>query len=43
MPVGGLEIDHKLELGWSLHWQVGRFLALEDTIDVATYSWPVVP
>ena len=25
-----LEIDHQLELGWCLHRQVGRFLALED-------------
>ena len=33
--LGGLEIDRKLVLGRRLHRQVGRLLALEDTIDVA--------
>src|SRR5262249_42925408 len=31
----GLEINHELVLGRRLHRQVGRFLALEDAIDVA--------
>jgi hypothetical protein len=26
--------DHKLVLGWRLHWQVGWLLTFEDTIDV---------
>src|SRR5262249_60302252 len=29
-----LEVDHKLVLGWFLHWQVGRLLALENAVDV---------
>src|SRR5262249_28082654 len=33
--LGGLEVDHKLVLRGRLHRQVGRFLALEDAIDVA--------
>jgi hypothetical protein len=33
--LGGLEVDHKLVLGRCLHRQVGRFLALEDAIDVS--------
>jgi hypothetical protein len=33
--LGGLEVDHELILGWCLYRQVGRFLALEDAIDVA--------
>jgi hypothetical protein len=32
--LGRLEIDHQLVLRRRLHWQVGRFLALEDAIDV---------
>ena len=32
----GLEVDHQLVLGRSLHRQVGRLLALEDAIDVAS-------
>ena len=32
----GLEVDHKLVLGRRLHWQIGRLLALEDAIDVAS-------
>src|SRR5262249_47811550 len=31
----GLEVNYKLVLGRRLHWKVGRFLALEDAIDVA--------
>ena len=30
-----LEIDDQLELGWILDWQVSRFRAVEDAIDVA--------
>src|SRR5262249_41735708 len=30
-----LEVDHQLELGRRLHWQIRSFLALEDAIDVA--------
>ena len=30
----GLEIDHQLELGRRLNWQLGRFLALEDAIGI---------
>ena len=30
-----LEIDHQLVFGWALHRKIGRFLALEDAIDVA--------
>ena len=33
--LGGLEVDDQLVLGWRLHRQVGRLLALEDAIDVA--------
>src|SRR5262249_38541739 len=28
------EIDYHLVLSWCLHWQVGRFLALENAIDI---------
>src|SRR5262249_52045839 len=28
--LGGLQIDHQLELGRLDHWQIGRFLAFED-------------
>src|ERR1700756_4580300 len=31
-----LQIDHQLVLGWDLHWQVGRLLAFEDAIDIAS-------
>ena len=31
---GGFKIDRHLVLGWRLHRQVGRFLALEDAIHV---------
>src|SRR5213080_3051784 len=34
--LGGLEIDDQLILGRRLYRQVGRLLALEDTIDVAS-------
>jgi hypothetical protein len=33
--LGGLEIDHQLVLGRSLHRQFGRLLALQDAIDIA--------
>src|ERR1700722_2106002 len=33
--LGGLEVDHELELIWSLYRKVARLLALEDAIDVA--------
>src|SRR5262249_25105451 len=32
--LGGLEIDHKLELGRSLDGQLARLFTLEDTIDI---------
>jgi hypothetical protein len=32
----GLEVDQQLELGQRLHRKVGRLLALEDAIDVAS-------
>src|SRR5262245_23734553 len=32
--LGGLQIDHQLELGWRLHRKVGRLLAPEDAVDV---------
>ena len=40
--LGGLEIDHQLVLGRCLHRQVGRFLALENTIDVGGSAARVV-
>ena len=33
--LGGLEVDHQLELDRGLDRQVGRLLALEDAIDIA--------
>src|SRR4029077_12222528 len=33
--LGGLEVEHQIVLGRRLHRQVSRFLAPEDTIDVA--------
>src|SRR5512132_1572450 len=33
--LGGLEVDHQLELGRVLYRQIAGLLALEDTIDVA--------
>ena len=33
--LGGLEVDDQFVLGWRLHGQVGRLLALEDAIDIA--------
>src|SRR5262249_59879615 len=33
--LGSPEVDHQLVLGWRLHRQVGRLLALEDAVDVA--------
>src|SRR6516165_5731922 len=32
--LGGLEVDHRLVLGWRLYWNLGWFLALENTIDI---------
>ena len=32
--LGGLEVDNQLVLGRCLHRQIGRFLALEDAIDI---------
>src|SRR5262245_13098920 len=34
--LGGLEVDHQLVLGRGLYRQVGRLLALEDAVDVAS-------
>src|SRR5262245_53319753 len=34
--LGGLEIDDQLVLFWRLDRQIGRLLALEDTIDIAS-------
>src|SRR5215212_10856230 len=33
--LGGLEIEHQFILVRGLHWEVSRFLAFEDAIDVA--------
>ena len=33
--LSGLQVDHQLVSGRSLHRQVGRLLALEDTVDLA--------
>src|SRR5712691_8544951 len=32
--LGGLEVDHQLELGWLLDGEVGRLCSLEDFVDV---------
>ena len=32
--LGSLEVDDHLVLGWRLHRQIGRFLALEDAVDI---------
>jgi hypothetical protein len=34
--VGSLEVDYQLVLGRRLHRQVGRLLALEDAVDLAS-------
>jgi hypothetical protein len=34
--LGGLEVDHQLVLGCSLHRQIGRLLILEDAVDIAS-------
>src|ERR1700676_2173817 len=34
----GLQVDHQLELGRSLHWQIGRLLTFENSIDVGGRS-----
>jgi len=36
--LGGLEVDHKLELGRILHRQIGGLLAPKDAIDVARHA-----
>jgi hypothetical protein len=36
--LGSLEIDHQLVFGRRLHRQIGRLLALEDAIDIASGS-----
>ena len=36
--LGGLEIDHELELDWGLDGKLVRFLALEDAIDIGRRS-----
>jgi hypothetical protein len=36
--LGGLEVDHQLVFGWRLYRQVGRLVALENTVDVASAS-----
>ena len=33
--LGGLEVDHQLELCGCLHRQIGRLLAFEDAVDIA--------
>jgi hypothetical protein len=33
--LGGLEVDHQLELCRRLHWQIGRLLASEDAVNIA--------
>jgi hypothetical protein len=33
--ISGLEVDDQVVLGWRLHGQIGRLLALEDAINVA--------
>ena len=34
--LGGLEVDHQLELGWLQNRKIGRFLALEDSPGVSS-------
>ena len=31
----GFEVDHQLVLGWRLHGEIARLLALENAIDIA--------
>ena len=40
--LGGLEIDHQLVLGWRLHRKIGRYLALEDAIDIGRRSPKII-
>jgi hypothetical protein len=40
--LGGLEVDDQFVFRRCLHRQVGRFLALEDTIDVASRAAELV-
>jgi len=32
---GGVEVDHQLELCWSLDREIGRLLAVQDTVNIA--------
>ena len=32
--LGGLEVDHQLEFGRLLDWQIGRLLAIQNAVDV---------
>src|SRR5262249_35582588 len=41
-PLSGLEIDHQFVLGRRLYWQIGRLLALEDAIDIASGASVVI-
>src|SRR6516164_2516491 len=34
--LGGFQIDRQLVFGRRLHWQIGRLLALEDAVDIAS-------
>jgi hypothetical protein len=36
--LGGLEVDHKLESGSLINWQIGRLLALKDASDIEAGS-----
>jgi hypothetical protein len=40
--LGGLEVDHQLELDWGLDGKLARFLALEDAIDIGRRSPKIV-
>ena len=33
--LGGLEVDRQFVLHWCLHWQIGRLLSFQDTVDVS--------
>jgi hypothetical protein len=35
-PSGGLEVDDKLVLCWSLYWQIARLFTPEDAIDMTS-------
>jgi hypothetical protein len=40
--LGGLEVDHQLVPGRRLHRQIGRFLALEDAVDISCRTLPQI-